>query len=243
MKKSDFVDPEFDAAVSASGIVFSRWPLSRYVAALRAGRTFSLARYGDGELACMAGEAGANCDGDPYSEALGNDLRYSLSRADRDFLYGMQRVLPQDVVRFRDVRDPGRPWVDSEVFGRALLAGELYPFVKQLRGMQTVFVGSIPEPEVKSLLGCRRVIETPPRGAYQVKNQVVSHIAHEGFQGAYLFSCGLSAKCMVAELHGRVANSWFLDLGHLWDVFVGRVSRVELREVTPEIIRRNLEGC
>ena len=231
-------DPEFDEAIAAAGATFARLPLSWYVTMLACGATFSLARYGDGELACMSGAEGVNTDGCRYSPDLAADLRRSLTRTDADFLYGLQRVLPTDVPRLCSLRSG--PWVDSEVFGRALLSGGLFPLIDQLRRMETVLVGNAGLRPAAALIGCGRFIETPEKDTYEVKDQIIRELLAHPTPAVFLFSCGMTAKVMIAELHGRLGSSWLLDLGHLWDVFVGRRSRAELESMREIDISQNL---
>lgn len=244
MRSVAFQDPEFDEAIRVADLRFFREPLSWYVDKLQRGETFSLVRYGDGELACMLGAVGKNTDGCDYSRQLGDDLRYSLTRTEGDFYYGMQRVLPGDVVKFRKVRPAGRPWLDSEVFGRALLDGELYPLIQQLKGMTTTIVGNQHHAKMAWLLGSFRHVLTPECNTYTEKDRLIDYLLdHCQRPAVYLFSCGMTAKVMIAQLHGRLGEkSWLIDVGHLWDVFCGRLTREELKTVTPEILWRNLEG-
>ena len=45
---------------------------------LKSGKMFKFARYGDGEIYCMKGKNGANCDNHTYFPALGAALRQSV---------------------------------------------------------------------------------------------------------------------------------------------------------------------
>lgn len=240
-----FSDPEFDAAVAAAGLNLRREPLAWYVDKLRRGEPFSLARYGDGELYCMLGEIGVNGNGCRYNPVLAAELRASLGREDPDYYYGLQRVLPEDVAKFATLRDPRRPWLDTEVFSRTLLEGGLYPLVKQLRCVRTVLVANRAVAAVTELLWSARLIEVPPRDSYTAKERIVQDILsdarHEGT--AYLFSAGMGLKPAIAELHGRVGRNWLLDLGHVWDIFAGLRSRTYLETIPKEVVRRNLEPC
>lgn len=209
--------------------------LQYYVDKLKKGEKFSLARYGDGEFYCMWGKQGENSNGCLYSPELREALIKSLRhKDDLSFIYGMQRVLPQDQAK-AEKEYPGIDWHDSEVFGEAVARGELFPFIEQLRNMKLVVIGneSIFQFIYKTLKP-QVFIKVPPVNAFtaDVKIPIIK-------DAVYLFSCGMAANAFIAEFHGKV-DGWLIDLGHIWDPFTGNMSRCDLEGKTLEEINRNL---
>lgn len=207
-------------------------PLQYYVDKIAKGETYSLARYGDGELLCLWGKKGGNSNGCKYTPELKDGLWNSLSwYEDPHFIYGLQRVLPHDEIetinQWKEIT-----WHDSEVFGEAAAKGELDNFMAEVNKHPVTVIGnySIRDATLK-LFPNRWFIEIPPMNALTDKLRVIDSILWEDRFSkepkVYLFSAGMAANVMVSELHGRV-KGWLLDVGHIWDPFAGSRSRCDL---------------
>lgn len=205
-------------------------PLQYYVDKIANGETYSLARYGDGELLCMRGKNGANSNGCDYTPELMGGL-YSSMEPREGFIHGMQRVLPHDA-EYMERFWPDIKWHDSEVFGEAAAKGELDNFIAEVNKHPVTVIGnySIRDATLK-LFPNRWFIEIPPMNALTDKQRVMDNILWEDRFSKepkiYLFSAGMAANVMVSELHGRV-KGWLLDVGHIWDPFAGSRSRCDL---------------
>lgn len=209
--------------------------LQYYVDKLKNGEHFSLARYGDGEMYCIWGKQGENSNGCRYSPELRQALEDSFSNHydDPSFIYGMQCVLPRDREKIEN-QYPRIDWHDSEIFGEAVAQGKLFPFIEQLRKMNVVIIGNESLRPIEVLLNAKQFIEVPKCNAFDFppKIPVLENTV-------YLFSCGMAANCFISELHG-VNNNWYIDVGHIWDPFVGNMSRCDLKDKTLEEIKKNL---
>jgi len=211
------------------------YKLQHYVDKLKRGETFSFARYGDGEMYCMWGKRGGNSNGCRYSPELRAGLLDSMKhKNDPTFIYGMQRVLPQDRTRMEN-EYPDVDWHDSEFLGEAVASGELYPFIEQLKKMPLTFIANASiRPFVAKEFPGAQFIEVPASNAFDtpppflmIDNRV------------YLFSCGMAANAFISQFHGS-GNRWLIDVGHIWDPFVGNMSRCDLEGKTKEDIDKNL---
>lgn len=224
-------------------------PLQWYVDKLKAREFYSLARYGDGELYCMWGREGSNCDGSDYTIELRQGLLASLRHRSESFVYGLQHVLPEDRERIEFETSPPRVspainWHDSEVFGDALVNGELFPLIEQLGKMETCVIGNESHRKVYSLLLNEQFIEVPPKNAhlhYQRVCDLIYKYAHRHPETVFLFSAGMASNVIIADLHNFLSRTWLLDVGHIWDVFVGNPPRSNTEHMTPEQINRNLK--
>lgn len=211
--------------------------LQFYVDKLKSGKKFSLARYGDGEMYCMWGKKGQNSNGCRYSpelrEALLDSMKYPN---DTSFIYGMQRVLPMDRVRFEH-EYPNTIFYDTEIFSEAVANGELYPLIEQLRKMKVVIIGnSTLKPVADKILNCG-FVEIPPCNSYDCRDMIKEHIKDR--DTVYLFSAGMGANAIIGEMHRKI-DAWLIDIGHIWDPFVGLMSRCDLEGKTKEDIEKNL---
>lgn len=214
--------------------------LQFYVDKLKNGERFSLARYGDGELYCMWGKKGQNSNGCKYSLELREALFDSMQhKDDPSFIYGLQRVLPQDEERVI-LQYPNIEWHDTEIFSEAVANGELYPLIKQLDEMEGIHVVGNESIEWKlaELIDWDSYHTVPPFDAYNNRKEVTEWILLNKPK-IVLFSCGMAANAFIGELHGQV-DSTLIDLGHIWDPFTGNMSRCDLEGKTLEDINKNL---
>lgn len=208
--------------------------LQWYVDKLKRGEKFSLVRYGDGEMYCMWGKKGENSNGCKYSSELRKALLESMGHKEEDFIYGMQRVLPQDRKRF-EAEYPDIEFLDTEIFSDAVANGELFPFIEQLKKMKVVIIGNESIRPIKKFLPYTEFIEVPKSNAFDSEFEFIDC----GDNTVYLFSCGMAANAFISKLHGQV-NGWLIDIGHIWDPFVGKMSRCDLEGKTLEDIEKNL---
>jgi len=214
------------------------YPLSFYVDKLKDEDYFSLARYGDGEFYCMWGRGTQNSNKCRYTPELKKDLEASFHhRHDPSFIFGMQRVLPED--RERAEKMYPVDWYDTEIFSEAVANLELYPLIAQLRLMNTVVIGNKSiKADVGRIFYNTQFIEVPPNNAHELKKEVLEECLMLA-PACFLFSCGMAANSFISALHG-LEGSFLLDLGHIWDPFTGNMSRCDLEGKTKEQIERNL---
>lgn len=217
-------------------------PLQFYVDKLKNNEPFSLVRFGDGELYCMWGRQGHNSNGCDYTPELRADLQKVIENPKEGVIYGLQRVLPGDQKRAEQY---GVEWYDSEVFGDELVAGKLYPLIEVLKEKPVVIISNPKTVGIPMFLGPRfGIIEVGYSNAHKEKNQVYSEIdlfkKNKRFSHGvvYIFCCGMAGTVFPYELHD--GKNWYLDLGHIFDPFVGNMSRCNLEGMTKEQIERNL---
>ena len=215
-------------------------PLQYYVNKLKNKEYFTLSRFGDGELLCMWGRQGRNSNKCRYTPHLRKALLDSMRFGDDPtFIYGLQRVLPKDQERV--LREyPNINWHDSEIFSIAVAEGRLYPLIEQLRKMDLVIIGNETLKPIGEIIPYKKFIEVQKFDAYEERERVIKEIMEYGKPAVYLFSTGMAACAFVAELHGKIPDSFFIDIGHIWDPFTGLMSRCDLKGKTREDIEKNL---
>lgn len=217
--------------------------LQYYVDKLKNGEKFSLARYGDGEFYCMWGRQGENSNGCRYSPELRQALFDSMNHQyDPTFIYGMQRVLPQDQAR-AEKEYPETDWHDSEFFSEVVAEGKLYPFIEQLRKMNVVVIGNKSiKSAIYKIFPQASFFSVPSSNAYDTREDFFPmNPAFKGYPVVYLYSCGMAANAFISEAHKLNLGDWHIDVGHIWDPFVGNMSRCDLEGKTMEEINRNLQ--
>lgn len=205
---------------------------------LRAGRQFSLTRWGDGEFAALFGDDGQNCDGVKYAPDMATELRtiiesrpsYTLGRQPfHANLYTPQRKAQIEAIA-------GIHWADADMFHTASRNGRLKPFLKALAGRNVTIVSN------RRLLNLRtffefELIPTPDTDAWSERHELLQHVKDNVKDGdVWLFAAGITSNWLIHHLHGL--NATFIDIGSLLDPFVGENTRnyhrkVDRRQATP----------
>jgi len=211
--------------------------LQDYARKLREGEPFAVSRWGDGEWACLLGDAGANCDGQRYSKRLRLELAAVLESRPRYYL-GLQRLAVQlrggEIRAWLGRRNLAPKWVDADVFARASRQGQLGPLLEALAGRRVVLVG----PDYLAGLGLFPVahwIPVPRRGCFEalapLLEAVRAAIVVDSDRTVVLLSAGPAAKVLVHRVHAALPVVTLMDVGSLWEPYVGRTTRTYHRAV------------
>lgn len=203
---------------------------------------FTFVKLGDGELLCMRGTDGQNCDGHRYFSQLGADLRdafaYLGNRPD------VCIALFSDVVPSRGLRGSFDADVErmcnelaiapTVADNYCMLLHKTYNMKRPLRDFWCAVAGYtgrkvLVAPErlagVANMLGCARHITVPVRDAYLDIETVQNHCMREVDDGAamFVFCAGMPAKRLIHKLHERTGGgAYLIDAGSSFDsLFVG----------------------
>lgn len=195
--------------------------LDVYAKKIKENTNFTFIKRGDGELACMAGEVGANCDAHPYSPELGTKLTESFEflkdKADivewndqatyNTFLHRKDN----DLEKLRDF------WVTVKESNRR----KIFVGPKRLEGVCTM---------LDSLF-----VEIPLVNAFEfLKEHDLPFIPEDN--DIWIFSCGMPAKVLIADLVRKNQNITCIDAGSSFDpIFIGE-TRTE--QADKETLRR-----
>lgn len=188
---------------------------------------FSFARYGDGTFMSLNGMEGVNCDGaattikqaeelersirdETIAHGLG-DLALSVGKAD-EWLWRKQ-------IKLR--------WLDANVLNTATQKGLLSPFIKWLRGQKIVMLGP-PHLVGFPAFAVAQFIPVHPTAAFEQRQRLESlaeRAIMEQKATTVLISAGPCAPGLVSRLHRSDRALHVLDVGSIWDPFVGVFSR------------------
>lgn len=220
--------------------------LQWYVDKLRNGERFSFARYGNGEWDCILNLYHRTRSG---SQRFTPDLREALTKslthpagvftALQSTSYLERLGLLPKAEAWCGQNDVRTTWHDGEVFTRASRSGKLYPLIEALRMQRVVVVG----PRWLMKLPFASVfVAVPTRDCWTQADALEAQL--RGLQNVVVaFSAGPAAKVLIHRLAPAIGkHSWLIDFGSLWDPYCGVKSRTYHKRLTPELLRRNLEG-
>lgn len=199
--------------------------LDTYIENIKKNINFTVTKRGDGELNCMNGVVGKNCDGHDYSKELGERLKESF-----EFLKDKADVLE---------------WTDQKNYNVLLhrkdnnleKLSEFYKAIK-VSPRRKIFVGPKRLEKVCDFLGAE-FVEVPAVNAFEyIKG---SDLRPED-NDIFIFSCGMPAKYLIAKTIKQNPNITCIDAGSAFDpIFFGR-TRTE--QADTQTLRKlyNLDG-
>ena len=193
---------------------------------------FIFTKFGDGEIACMNGEVGHNCDRHPYSENLGVHLIDSfLYLTSEDYCYIAKWVDDE----YKDILRNKWPvefdnWVeyDTMLHVEGQLDGYIKGFMSRLKSdvRIKVFVGPERLSGVNKLLDIDYHIIIPTINAYSVCDKaynMMESLAKNHPDVIFIFSSGMMAKVLISDIHKKYKKCTFIDMGSSFDpIFVGK---------------------
>lgn len=184
---------------------------------------FVFIKKGDGELACMNGEKGSNCDRHPYTEKLAEDLKKSFHYFDGKpncYVVNFEDQKNYNCLLHRDDNDPSSFWDAVSKDKR-----------------EKFFIGPIRLYEVLGLLHATHV-DVPEFNAYDSLNKILARIPKQE-NAIYIFSAGMPAKVLIHILHEYMPEATYIDAGSSFDALAGmsrthQLTRNQLLTLYPE---------
>ena len=176
---------------------------------------FSFIKQGDGEIFCMRGDIGSNCDGHPYSTELGDALIDAFT-----FL----NTLPNSYITKWNDYDlespvPSKGNVDGDTFLHNDISQDKFDFFKTLKftNRKKVYIGSNKLKDVIQFLHIDEYIEVPTINSFSFNFNILPED-----NAIYLFSAGMPAKVWITNLLRLNKNITCIDIGSGLDpLFVG----------------------
>lgn len=185
---------------------------------------FTFVKRGDGELACMRGDAGGNCDGHPYSKELGEKLWEAY-----EYLGKQPNTT---IVEFDDQKNYNvlLHRTDSNLKE----VSEFYKAIKLSKRNKYLIA-----PEklnlIAGLLDATHIV-IPELNLFSRYNEYKDAIHHTSYQSGwrdsiFIFCAGMPAKPLISDMMKHSPNATYLDCGSAFDPSVG-ITRTE--QITKE---------
>jgi len=218
---------------------------------IKTGQNVVFTKYGDGELICMKGHYGdpGNCDGHPYSRALGDrliDAWHFFTKSSIPNIYMGEWAdqpnsnLPSGYMPSRDLRKPLHQYIEEllkaaepynfklsnyEILLQNTISEEKMELFKTIKESprEKIFVGPSRLTEAMGFLNMQHHVEVPLINSYAQFDKIVAKCKHYANNGSiFMISSGMPAKVLIKELLCYNSNISCLDFGSSFDaIFVG----------------------
>lgn len=137
----------------------------------------------------------------------------------------------------------GKVWHDGAVWKKAAEAGEMYCIVKAMREtvLPVVLVG--PERLEKLDVPTAQHIVAHPKDALRQTKEFKAQLLKITEPSFISFTIGASANILIRWAWNHLGHcSFLINFGAVWDGLIGHPIRPYQKELSPELIKRNLYG-
>lgn len=202
-------------------------PLQFYIDKINRKEYFSQGMYGDGEWLGIFHErvGGMNAESTIYERSLCDALEESLRFQDPNFFFSSPKDLdrpevfgPVRIDKWLQAHGLDIEFYEKDMWDKAMKDGTLRDFIDILYGHHIVYVSN---KALRKLDFIDHFIEIPYPNCWEHRERIKEELLAHNQPGIYLFSCGLPAAVFVQDVHGKIPESFLLDVGSIFDTFVG----------------------
>lgn len=202
--------------------------LDRFIEMIKADPGFCFARLSDGGFFCIWGHKGINCDGVVYTGEQADALISVIK--DQSITHGLTSIAVHRAraKEWLEEQNISIQWYDADVMNKASDDGRLYPFIEYLRERKIVLCGP---GHLKKFRGfsIQALVECHPTSAFEEVDALEQEIIYrldKTESDMVLLSAGQGASpFLVSRLHQLEPEVNVIDVGSLWDPYVGVMSR------------------
>lgn len=202
--------------------------LDQFIQMIKDDQGFSFARLSDGGFFCIWGHKGVNCDGVVYTQEQADSLISVIK--DSAITHGLTSIAVHRARAKEWLEDQKVSilWYDADVMNKASDEGKLYPLIEYFRTRKTIICGPT---HLKKFRGfpIRAFVECHPTAAFEEVDALEQEIAYridKTDADLVLLSAGQGASpTLVSRLHSLHPKINVIDVGSLWDPYVGVMSR------------------
>ena len=197
---------------------------------------FTFVKYGDGELICMIGGKGENCDYHPYSDKLKDELIKSFSNLFKNFDDVYLAEWEDNLIKTREefISSNGfePKYADYECFltlDSNIKDSKLLDFYKLLKNSKRkkIFVGPKKLISVKEMLNIDEFLNVPIINAYSEYDRVVDELKNIKVEkdNIYILCCSMMSCVVCSDLKKLNPQITILDIGSGFDPIFGVKTR------------------
>jgi len=195
-------------------------------------KTFTYARYGDGEWNAILGEKGQNCDQHKYFPEMGSRLKSIIDKKPKYYI-GLQSIA-NNIYAGRHIEFDRlvakNKWCSTEIFTEASIAGTFNQFFEALVQKNIIFVGNWHT--FKNLLQITSTpITIPEIDCWNNYEKILSELAAKIREYKFdnliiLYSASMMTNVLIDDIYGAYGNALTqIDMGSVFDPYVGRKTR------------------
>lgn len=223
-------------------------PLSWYVDRIESGKSFAFLRWGDYLATETVFEGFGFQDFTP-------ELRADIRRVLEEYVSSPAYVMAMPpVYHFKRLGLWGHvahlfaeldlldiDWVSTEVFNRAMHAGELWPFFRALRDVRVLVVGPLwMRPITDTVLPGAAFLPIPPNNAHSATEETMAAILTHPEVDVIMISAGPAAQVWTHDLWTHLGHTTsIINWGSTWAPFLGKIGHMGHRSITAEAMQRN----
>lgn len=205
------------------------------------------ARFGDGAFYCLRGDQGQNCDGVIYTPDQAVALLEVILNP--NIIHGMAKIGVREANASQWLVDNkiNIEWVNADTVHDASDNGTLRPFVECISNYKIILVGAkhltrLRAFPIHQFIGVHptHAFEEVPRIYQEIVKTLKNNKSVQAYRPIVLLSAGQAASPTLVSLLSRedsCSGVSVLDIGSIWDPYVGVLSRKNHRQVGHKRIR------
>lgn len=181
---------------------------------------FAFSRWGDGEWANVYKHDGQNCDGNIYYKDLGDALKNIVSHK-QDYDMGTQTLIKWSAEQAQKF---DQNWSDADVMHRASEQNKLQPLINCLQNQHVVYIGN---ESFNKLSFINDIVEIPYNNVWLQRDTLIEVLKEsiDDTYKVYCFSAGMATNVFIDELWKYSKTNAYIDVGSVFDPYVGRHTR------------------
>ena len=206
-------------------------PIEWYVEKIDRCEPFSICTMGDGEFIAAFNQSvgGQNAEATIYTQELCDGLRETFKYKADNFYFAAPEGLKNAplsgigearIDKFHQDLGVDIEYHEMQVWDDAMKAGNFGWLIKALRGKPLTIISN-QHMRLLKFLDYDYFIETGYPNSFDQIPQIIEEVKTKTNGGIYLVMMGLAAPILCQKLHDTMKDSWFLDIGSVWDTFVG----------------------
>ena len=206
-------------------------PIEWYIEKINRCEPFSICTMGDGEFVAAFSKniGGENAEATKYTQELCDALRETFKYQLSNFYFaapaGLKNAALSGMGEVRIDRFQQELGIDIEfhemsVWDEAMKVGNFGGLIKAIRNKPTTIISNQSLRLLKPVLDYDNFIETGYPNCFDDIPRIIEEVKKTN-RGVYLVAMGLAAPVLCQKLHAIMKDSWFIDIGSVWDTFVG----------------------
>lgn len=200
-----------------------------YVDLLERRERFAVARYGDGEWGAILGRAKSTCYGDRITPLLGGWIAHTLIDAHQKPYHYASCPEPwsQDVSDWCVANGVRCRWAKKSTLEASVRDGTFADILRALRDRDVAIAGLPRLKPLGQLFGYQHIVVDGPNAhiRWEVVMVEIIDFVNESGSDVLLLACGLASVLLAHALFPVLPELTIIDVGSIFDPFVGFESR------------------